>query len=313
MPHRLKPNVKNTIMSCHPVSRRVRRWLGAAAICVLTCALSASAGEPPAVIRDVAYLPDGRSEKLDVWLPPASFTGLRPAVLVIHGGGWAIGDKADPRERNFADTLARAGHVVFSINYFLEKTEKLESGRVRIVEMPWPRNVADCKTALRFIRKNSAIYRVDPARIAVMGGSAGAHLAMLVGVTGNDESLNRLGDYAEQSSQVSCIVFFYGTADLRRFGHEHFRGATPQETEHNLDIASPRTYLNAKIPPLLIVHGANDPTISVALSRDLATELKACGATYDYVEIPGAPHSFDLRQPGADLTGTVLKFLDKHL
>ncbi|MFA6959618.1 MAG: alpha/beta hydrolase [Opitutaceae bacterium] len=297
----------------HLVIKHVRRLFGVAAICAFASALSVSATEAPVVIRDVAYLPASRSEKLDVWLPPASFAGPRPTVLVIHGGGWAVGDKADPRERNFADTLARAGYVVFSINYFLEKTEKLENGRVRILEMPWPQNVADCKTALRFIRKNAATYRVDPARIAVMGGSAGAHLAMLVGVTGNDDNLNRLGDYAGQSNQVSCIVYFYGTADLRRFGHEHFHGATPQETEHNLDIASPRTYITAKTPPLLIVHGANDTTIPVALSRDLAADLKAAGATYDYVEVPGAPHSFDLRQPGADLTGTVLTFLGEHL
>ena len=128
--------------------------------------------------RDVAYLKPGRAEKLDLYLPPERPAGMRfPAVVILHGGGWRGGDKGANREINIGTTLARAGYVCASVNYHLAD------------HAPWPRNLHDCKNAVRFLRAKAGEYAVDPERMGVIGGSAGGHLALMVGLTGNLPSL----------------------------------------------------------------------------------------------------------------------------
>ena len=123
------------------------------------------------VERDIPYLGPDRDEKLDAYLPADSFERPVPAVLLIHGGGWRLGDKADRRERGFATTLAQQGYAVFSINYRLNQGARNEHGSFEVSELAWPQNLYDCKSALRFIRKEADRFGIDPDRIAVMGGS----------------------------------------------------------------------------------------------------------------------------------------------
>ena len=124
-----------------------------------------------AVRRDVSFLEPGRAEKLDLYLPsrPAD-AKASPAVVWIHGGGFTGGKKGEARAHNVCETLAAAGYVCVSIDY-------------RLGEGAWPTNLFDCKNAVRFLRAHAAEYGVDPARIAVFGGSAGAYLAQMVGLT----------------------------------------------------------------------------------------------------------------------------------
>jgi len=289
------------------------------AMCVAGLAISAiwliggrmQAGEVR-VVSEIPYLGENRNEKMDAWLPVGDGSPA-PAMLVIHGGGWAIGDKADHRERNFCRTLAENGIAAFSINYLLDRTEKLPDGKVRTVALGWPQNVEDCKSALRYLKAHAAEYGIDPHRIGVMGGSAGGHLALVLGTTAGVDELNKSGLYREQDNGVACILDFYGTHDLRQFGHEHFRGGTPSETEHDLDLASPVKHLSEKTPPILIVHGTGDTTIPVEVSRDLYRQAREKGVICEYIEIPDAPHSFDFQPAQRDLRAEVLAFLGKHL
>lgn len=268
----------------------------------------------PRVESDIAYLGPDRAEKLDVYHPPEAFVRPLPAVLLIHGGGWRIGDKADARERNIGSTLAARGYVVFSINYLLNVGDTdPDTGRLRLARLAWPQNFLDCKSALRHIRASSARYGVDPGRIAVMGGSAGGHLAMLVGATARHEEINRHGLHSDQSNAVSCIIDFYGDYDIRGRRVSPFAGATPEETVANETSASPITYIDADTPPMLIAHGTADNTIPVERSRLLAEHLRALGVDYWYVEIGGAPHTFHLQPAQMDLRPVVLAFLEKHL
>ena len=139
-------------------------------------------------VSDVSYLGPDRQEKMDVYLPPDSFEGPAPAVLLIHGGGWRVGDKASKRERNFGNTLAANGYTVFSINYELNVGERdPKTGKLVLSHLAWPQNLYDCKSALRYLRLKAQDYGIDPDKIAVMGGSAGGHLSMMVGATANDE------------------------------------------------------------------------------------------------------------------------------
>lgn len=263
---------------------------------------------------DIAYLGPERAEKLDVYLPPAGFARPLPAVLLIHGGGWRIGDKADARERNIGGTLAARGYAVFSINYLLNLGETdPATGRLRLSRLAWPQNLIDCKSALRFLRAEAAAFGVDPARVAVMGGSAGGHLSMLVGATASHDEFNRQGLYTGQRNDVACVLNFYGDYDIRGRRVSPFEGATPAETAANEEAASPVTWFDAATPPMFITHGTADEIIPVERSRLLARELASRGLDYWYVEIAGAPHSYHLEPAQMDLRPVVLSFLEKHL
>lgn len=275
------------------------------------CALTTA---EPLIKQDISYLGADRAEKLDVYLPPDSFERPLPAVLLIHGGGWRSGDKNGARERNIGTNLAANGYAVFSISYRLNETEiDPETERRRITRLAWPQNLYDCKSALRYIRAESERFGIDPERIAVMGGSAGGHLAMLVGATANHDEINRQGLYTDQSNAVSCILTFYGDYDIRGRRVSPFAGADPDVTAANEEAASPITYLDEQTPPFFITHGTADKTVRVERSRMLAEHLNKLGVDYWYIEISGAPHTYHLEPEQMDLRPVVLSFLEKHL
>lgn len=265
-------------------------------------------------LSDIPYLGPERAEKLDVYLPPDSFARPLPAILLIHGGGWRVGDKADTRERNIGSTLAQHGYAVFSINYLLNVGEvDLVTGDLRLSRLAWPQNFHDCKSALRYLRAHADRYGIDSDRIGVMGGSAGGHLSMLVGATAHNAEINRHGLYTEQRNDVACILDFYGDYDIRGRRVSPFAGATPAETAANEVAASPVSHFDASLPPMFITHGTADTTIPVERSRLLAEHLRAAGRDYLYIEIAGAPHSYHLKPEQMDLAPAVLAFLAKHL
>ncbi len=149
--------------------------------------------------KDVAYLGEGRTEKADLYLPSkvidadrAARLSQRPGVIIIHGGGWATGDKGAAREINIGTTLASQGYVCMSINYLLQPKE---GPRI------WPRNLHDCKTAVRWLRANSSKLQLDTEHIGVIGGSAGGHLALMLGLTDKELAVKLaatayMGEYA---------------------------------------------------------------------------------------------------------------------
>jgi acetyl esterase/lipase len=167
------------------------------------------AQEPPQVRieKDVSYLPAGRAEKADLYLPPKFEDGKKyPGVLIIHGGGWTGGKRDAAREINIGTTLASQGYVCLSIDYLLHDPQS---------DAPcWPQNLHDCKTAVRWMRANAQRLHLDVDHIGVIGGSAGGHLACLVGVTGPRDGLDPAGPYGDQSCAVSCVVDLYGPTDF---------------------------------------------------------------------------------------------------
>lgn len=132
------------------------------------------------VEKDVPFLEAGRSQSLDLYLPmPAQ--SRRGAVVWIHGGGWAGGKKDDNREVMVSRSLAAEGYLVASIDYQLA-TDAAPS---------WPQVLFDCKNAVRYLRANAQKYGIDPDKIAVAGGSAGGHLALMVAYTRAGTALSR--------------------------------------------------------------------------------------------------------------------------
>jgi len=284
------------------------RTLSTVSLACLLLGIRLSANVGPTLMKDIEYLEPGRKEKMDVYLPPERFLRPLPAVLLIHGGGWSIGDKADPREQDIGKTLSAHGYAVFSINYALNQ----RAGDGTLLKTAWPQNLHDCKSALRFLRARAAQFGLDPARIAVMGGSAGGHLAMLVGATAHTPALNQDGLYPEMGNEVACIITFYGRHDVRE-RPAPFAGATAEETQANAAAASPVAYFDAATPPMLIAHGTADTVVPVEVSRSLTKELSARGLDYLYIEIADAPHTFDLHPAQMNLEPVVVAFLQQHL
>lgn len=283
----------------------------AAFLCASAIPPSLQAG-PPTVLSDIAFLGPDRVEKMDAYLPSDEFRKPVPAILLIHGGGWKKGDKADRREREIGTAMAKEGYAVFSINYLLNQRENPD-GTGKMVRLAWPQNLHDCKSALRYIRKHAARYGVDPSEIAVMGGSAGGSLAMLIGATGGVHKLNQGGLYAEEDNHVKCIINLYGIPEIIGQWKHAFAGPTKAETDQNSLDASAMTYFSAQSPPILVVHGTADAVVSVQVSRDLATRLKEIGMDCTYVEIPDAPHTFGLQAAKERLEPVLTDFLRRHL
>lgn len=154
------------------------------------------------MIRDIAFLEPGHAEKIDLYVPVRGAEELMaPAVIWIHGGGFTGGDKMDAREKDVCSNLAAAGYGCASINY-------------RLGDGSWPANVFDCKNAVRFLRVRAAEFHVDPARIAIMGGSAGAVLAQMVKFTTGEQDWEPSAQYPGVSSAVAATGSFYGSTNF---------------------------------------------------------------------------------------------------
>lgn len=271
------------------------------------------AGEAVDKQTGVPYLGPDRREQMDVYLPPAAFRRPVPAVVFIHGGGWSGGSRADQRSREFCETLAAHGFAAFSIDYRLNVVEKSAAGKSTVREVAWPQNFFDCKSAVRYVRAHAEAFGIDSSRIAVMGASAGAHLALLVAATKNSERWNAGGLHTGQSNEISAVVEFYGRYDVSRDRRAQFAGTTEEQTGINAADASPSTHLTSEMPPVLIVQGDADTIVPVRFGRELAERLAQLGVEHETIEIPGAEHSFGWEAAGLDLRPRVVAFLEKHL
>ena len=253
---------------------------------------------------DVEFLGPQRKEKADLYLPIATNGApRRPAVLIIHGGGWNTGDKAQGREQNLGTNLAMRGYVAMSINY------RLCTGS----QPTWPQPLHDCKTAVRWLRKEATKLQVDPERVGVIGGSAGGHLAAMLAMTGPKDGLDPDGPYGEFSCGVRCAVDLYGPAELMDYHDLKMLGKTRAEAPGLYRAASPTTYADAGDAPILILHGTADETVSLSQSEKLAAVLKQVGARHEFVVVEGAPHTFHLQPKQRDLRPLVLGFFDQYL
>lgn len=245
------------------------------------------------VKRDVEYGNAGnRPLLLDLYAPEHD-DQPHPAIIFIHGGSWRGGKKEDYKP--YAIYFAQRGYVCASIQYRL-------SG-----EAPYPAAIHDAKAAVRFIRAQAETIGVDPTRIAVAGGSAGGHLAMMVGYSSDIDALDGNSGHQETSSSVQCVVNLYGPTDMttpyargvsetnpavRAF----FRGTYSEQPELYAE-GSPLNYVTPDDPPTLIMHGTVDALVPINQADILAQKLSAVGVPYIYDRLPGWPHSMDMAQP----------------
>lgn len=263
------------------------------------------------VIRDVSYLGESRAEKMDLYLPKSKHAVARPAILIVHGGGWQGGDKAAKREQNIGKTLARAGYVCASVNYVLAtETDRIDDR----LEQVWPKNLHDCKTAVRFLRKQAKTYRIDPDQIGAIGGSAGGHLVAMLATTDPEDGLDPEGLYSDYSCRIQAVVPMYGVHDVPQ--QAKHRGSFDEMNQQERSLcrsASPVTYVTPDDPPALILHGTKDALVPVQQSRILDRKLQQSRVPTILHIIEDAPHSFHLQPSQEDLRPLVIEFFDRHL
>lgn len=271
-------------------------------------------------LSDLVFLPPDRPERLDLYVPyRRDFKVRRPGVLFIHGGGFTKGDKAEYRSASVSADLARAGYVVVNCNYVLGAKDK---------PGVWPRNIADCREAVRWMRANADALGLDPGRIAVAGGSAGGYLALMVGLS--DDRTGPGGDpAAKHSAKVSAVIDMYGVVNFSKHGTGAVPGVGPAAQAAYL----PENQCDPQDPPVLILHGTADTTVDIAQSDAMAKALRAAKVSHEYVIVEDAPHTFDLHpkgkswkrtgviagvdvssgSPQADLTEVTLDFLARTI
>ena len=271
---------------------------------------SAASGDDYTLHQDIPYLGPDRAEKLDLYLPRAA-TGKLPVVLSIQGGGWTQGDKAWGVEKPNCIALAQAGYATASINYKLNTKGTNDA---------FPQNIYDCKTAIRFLRKEAATYGLDPDRIAVAGGSAGGHLAMLMAYTPQVEELSRGALYPEFPSHVSCVINLFGIADVRAWGRKSFVSeamAASGEGKRILELVSPITHVTAASVPTLVIHGTQDPTVPFSQAEALVERLSAQAVPHRFIPVVNGEHAFPItphpRNQQTNLVPEVVQFLKQHL
>ncbi len=239
---------------------------------------------PARMIRDVPFATsDGVHLTMDIYRPPAA--GSYPAVVQIYGGAWQQG--APGNNRAFASYLASRGYVVFAIDY-------RHAPRWR-----WPAQLADVRAALGWIAAHGSRYDADVERLALIGRSAGAQLAMVAA-------------YASGAPPVRAVVSYYGPVDLAE-GYRHpphpdplhvrsiieaYLGGSPDAAADRYRDASPITYAVRPLPPTLLVYGARDHVVEARYGALLDRRLRAGGTTSVFLEIPWAEHAFDFVSGG---------------
>ena len=224
----------------------------------------------------------GRPLPGDLYLP-RSPTSSRPAIVVLHGGGWRRGRRQSVR--GFGELLGEAGFVCLAPSYRLT------------AEASWPAQIEDVKCAIRFLRARSDDLGVDPERIGVLGDSAGGHLALMAAVV---SPFDGGGGHAEHGSAVAAVGSMYGPTRLRpdtRPNHAALLGE--HATEADGDSASPIAYDLAAFPPCLLIHGADDEAVPVADSVDFHAALKRLGRQVELHVFPGLGHAFDRKTADA--------------
>ncbi|MDE2428724.1 MAG: alpha/beta hydrolase [Burkholderiales bacterium] len=279
------------------------------ALCVLLGSTPASAANP--AMRTVQACGAPVPLQFDI-MRAAGEQARFPALVLVHGGGWFTGSRAD--FHGFMQELARRGIASMSVDYRL------------VPQATFPAQIEDVKCAMRWLHAHAAEYQIDPQRIAAMGASAGAQLVALAGATPG--KWDRYGGYTQYSSVPRCMILhgtpsdlsdWWATADVS--DHQPFstrnmlkalmQGDFPQ-MRAAYRAASPVSYAQKKIPPTLLIHGEQDDIVPVHQSTNFAAKLRAAGAPVQLITIPDGDH-MGFGSQGKQVTQQFFQFLDQCL
>ncbi|MEO0376065.1 MAG: alpha/beta hydrolase [Cyanobacteria bacterium P01_A01_bin.17] len=236
------------------------------------------------VISDLVYAQheQGRTLKFDLYLPRDRSTTTIPGIIAIRGGGWHQGDKEGFAP--IASRLAEDGFAVASIEY---RTSQ---------EAPFPAAVHDVKAAARWMRANAKQYGIDDTALGAIGGSAGAHLAILLATSSGIPELEGADPNLETSSQIQAAVGMATPSALTDFTErpvvQKFLAVSSAQHPESWVLASPISHVDQTDPPLLLLHSDSDDIVPYQQSVKLAQRYAGAGITSEVVKFPRAPHAF---------------------
>lgn len=246
---------------------------------------------------------------LDIYLP-ANAKGKTSLVIFIHGGGWIGNDK-------YADM----GYMPNTVNAMLENGMAVASIDYRFAQNAvFPAILQDCNKAVSFLYDNADKYNLDKNRIALMGFSAGGHLASLMGTSQNNKVENLYFPNAYRPFKYKAVVDFYGPTDLVLLpGNEDIKspeailiGAKPLERPDLAKAASPITYIDKNDPPFIIFHGEKDNIVSNKQSKLFYSWLQHFGVKSEITIVKDAPH-FGTMYDVEEIKNKVIDFLRTEL
>lgn len=253
---------------------------------------------------------DAARLRADFYRPPGR--GPHPLVVVVHGGSWQRGDKGEAPQASRA--LAAEGFFVADVQYRLAPSHR------------FPEAVADVKCLVGRLRERAVDLRVEPARVALLGRSAGGEIALVAAYSMGDPRIPPSCPVSE--APVQAVVSLYAPTDLA-WGHdnpvvpdpidgpgaiESYLGGPPRAQAEAYRLASPLAWADRPLPPTLLIHGAADRLVRAEHARRLAAGLAAAGRPVETLLIPMADHGFDRRPGGVGeqlARRAILRFLDR--
>ncbi|MFO7446873.1 MAG: alpha/beta hydrolase [Ignavibacteriaceae bacterium] len=251
-----------------------------------------------------------RKLHLDLFYADNKTSGSLPVVILIHGGGWRLGNKS--LEQAMAVELASNGYIAAAVEYRLSPEAK------------YPAGVFDLKEAIKWLKKNADEYNIDTNKIAAAGESAGGTLAALLGTTGSMKEFEA-ADQQGYSSDIHAIVDIDGILDFthpaesgkdtipgKSSAGKAWFGASYKENPDLWRSASPFVYAGENTPPVIFINSADE---RFQAGRDVFIErIKPHNIYYEVHAIPDTPHGFWMFHPWFDQTSEyVITFLDKVL
>ena len=287
-------------------------WLALGAAATISAQIPQTPKPAPAGVRlveNLAYREGNPKWVLDLAMPEKTATSPRAALVIVHGGGWSGGDKTVDQFRDVLFAAAERGYVAVTINYRLKGEAK------------FPACIQDVRTAVRWLRANASKYQVDPSRIAAYGQSAGAHLAVLAGLVGDDWPLDPTPVGSPSARLQACIGAATPTnfdlPDLASQG----QSLLPAPTAEWKRAASPTHHVTASSIPVCLIHGTADRIVPFAQAQSLYDTLRAAGgaaaANSELHPIEGAAHNLARADAGhahwKQVHEIIFRFLAKHL
>ena len=229
---------------------------------------------------------NGKSLQLDLYKSQDQ-KKTAPLLVFIHGGGWSGGERADYLVYLLA--FAKKGYVTATVSYRLLK------------DAPYPACAEDITDAVQWLYKNGNNYGYDPNRIALIGGSAGAHLALLAAYEWNNAKTNTDSIFVcSNRHRIKAVVDIYGPTDLTtEFSRTNstvtsFLAHSYAQAPELFVEASPIQYLDKNDPPTMILHGTSDQTVPISQSDLLKVKLDSLGIPNVYYKVPLWPHTMDV-------------------